>query len=392
MRVLMVNKYAYVTAGADKQCFLLTKLLREAGHEVALLSTVSERNVETDGAFVPGLVTHETRDELPARQRLQVFRNAMWNSDAVRAMKSIVHEFRPDLVHAHKLYPHLSTSLIVSARRMRLPVVQTLYDYEFMSANPLDATGGRIDRSESRSTYRLLNTATFAARRWLHAPAVSEWITVSDFVARTYAERGIDATVIYNLADADLERRPLPASDRDGIAFVGTLSAEKGVMDVLEVARQLAGERFVLAGRGPLKDVVARRAAELPNVEFRGHLDSGGVREALSSARVALIPSRWSEPGPLVALEAMAVGTPIAAYGTGGLVEYVSGTDAGLVVDPDPKLLAAACRSLLANEKKWATCSASGLRAIANDFSNEVHLRSVLDVYERAMSRCDRSI
>ena len=113
----MVNKYARVIGGADKQCMSLASALREEGHEVAFLAMESPANTELLGVFVPTSVTHETRDSLPARARARVVREAFWNSAAARAMEKLVDGFRPDVVHAHRLYPQLSVSSMAKAHR-----------------------------------------------------------------------------------------------------------------------------------------------------------------------------------------------------------------------------------------------------------------------------------
>ena len=64
-------------------------------------------------------------------------------------MERLVREFRPDVVHAHKLYPQLSVAPVVVAARHRVPVVQTLHDFELVSASLLDVRGGRLDRDET---------------------------------------------------------------------------------------------------------------------------------------------------------------------------------------------------------------------------------------------------
>jgi glycosyltransferase involved in cell wall biosynthesis len=387
MRILMINKYARITGGADKQCMSLAELLRGRGHEVAFLAMASEENIETQGLFVPTSVTHETRDSLTARERAAVFRQALWNGRAADAMKRLVRSFRPDVVHAHRLYPQLSVAPIVVARRHGVPIVQTLHDYEFLSANPFDANGGALDRRDSQIAYRTLNTITFLARRRVHVPAVNAWIAVSDYVGRVHAARHIEATVIPNFADVEQAPPPLPWNRRDGILFLGALSEEKGAYDVLELARALPEARVVIAGRGPLRSRVAVAAAELANLDFRGHLDSAEVTDAIRSARLVVVPSRWEEPGSLVSLEAMAAGTPIVAYRRGGLAEYVTSAGAGLTVEMDPRHLASACQSLLTDAERWREYAAAGIRASESTFSRETHTAAVLAVYERAAGR-----
>ena len=380
----MVNKYVYVTGGADRQCLSLARSLRVAGHEVAFLAMESPRNLETDGAFVPVVVTHETRDSLTRRERARVLRHALWSADAARAMRRLASDFAPDVVHVHRLYPQLSVAPIVEARRQRLPIVQTLHDYEFMSASALDASGRWFDAKEPKWTYRVLNTGTFAIRRHVHARAVSEWIAVSDFVARVHASHGIRATVIPNFADVDSPTHPFALEQRRGLVFLGTLSAEKCVLDVLEVARRLPDAPVVIAGRGPLASRVAADAASLPNVQFKNQLDPGAVEGVLDAARIAVIPSRWEEPFSLVAVEAMARGTPVVAFRSGGLGENVTRLGAGIAVNPAQDALTAACRTLLEDDALWSKCSTAALLASRTEFSRDAHVASVLAIYDRA--------
>jgi glycosyltransferase involved in cell wall biosynthesis len=301
-------------------------------------------------------------------------------------MHALLREFRPDVVHAHKVYPQLSVAPVVVAKRAGLPIVQTLHDYEFMAANPLDARGARLDRRESRSSYRALNAATFVVRRRVHVPAVDEWIAVSDFVAAAHVTRGISSTVIANFADVEAAAS-IPASHRQGIAFLGTLSLEKGAQDVLRLAEALPEFSVVVAGRGPLEPLVRSEAERLPNLDFRGQLDPLAATELVRSASVVVVPSRWEEPGALVALEAMAVGTPVVAYRRGGLSEYVTRGEAGLVVDADPRALVEACGSLVSDRDLWSRCSEAGLEATRTLFSRDAHTAAVLDVYARAVRR-----
>jgi glycosyltransferase involved in cell wall biosynthesis len=56
-------------------------------------------------------------------------------------------------------------------------------------------------------------------------------------------------------------------------------------------------------------------------------------RQLLASARAVLIPSRVAETSSLVAMEALACGTPVIAYRSGALPEIVDDGVTGFVVD-----------------------------------------------------------
>ena len=205
MRVVLVNKYAYVTGGADRHCLELARALRAHGHSVAFLSTASANNEETDGVFVRCGVTHATRESLRGTRAAGVALRALWNGEAAYGMKQLIDEFHPDVIHAHKLYPQLSVAPIVAAAG-RVPVVQTLHDYELVSASATDSRGGRVDREEALRAYRFLNSATLPIRRGLHVRRVSQFITVSSFVADVYKQHGIDCAVLPNFVPATASR------------------------------------------------------------------------------------------------------------------------------------------------------------------------------------------
>ncbi len=69
---------------------------------------------------------------------------------------------------------------------------------------------------------------------------------------------------------------------------------------------------------------------------------------AYAEADALLFPVRWEEPWGLVPLEAMAVGTPVVATGTGGSGEYLRDGENALVIgrDAEPSDLSGALRRL----------------------------------------------
>ena len=216
MRVLLVNKFARVTGGADRHCLDLAAALRTAGHEVALLSTSPWDAAAPAGIFLPAPVTAATRDEVGFLTAGRVARRALWNRTAAAAAACALDSFAPDVVHPHKLYPQLSVAPVVLAARRGVPVVQTLHDYEF-------ALPG-VPRLQRRAD-RLLDRALHLVRRKVHRRAVRAWLAPSHHLAALHAKRGIRAEVL------PLPTRPPPGDDspwsaRSGAVFVGRLTAE----------------------------------------------------------------------------------------------------------------------------------------------------------------------
>jgi glycosyltransferase involved in cell wall biosynthesis len=374
MRVLIVNKYAFVMGGADRHCAMLSAGLRDRGHEVMWLSTRTDWNVERAGVFVPR----------PSGASLAL--RAIWNRPASGAMRAAIERFEPDIVHAHMVYPHLSVAPLVVARRHGIPVVHTLHTYELLSANYASDRGGWIDRTDPRFRERLLNTATYPVRRLVHPATVDEFIAVSEFVANVHARRGIAARVVPS-AVATQNGVPPPAFDRRrGIVYVGRLVEEKGVRDVLDVARRLPELPVTLVGAGPLMPLVEEASSSMQNLNCTGWEQHESVQEHLRSARVLLMPSRCAETSGLAALEALACGTPVVAFPAGGLADVMRDSGGGRLVAEGGSALAAACEELHGDRAIWEAFSRRGLEAVAAHFSTERWLDGIEAVYESALA------
>ena len=387
MRILLVNKYSHVTGGADEHCLRLARGLRERGHQVAWLSTASARNLESDGSFIPPTVTHETRDSLTGRRRLGVAARTLWNPRAAIAARRLLDDFGPDLVHAHKLYPQLSVAPVLVAARRRVPVVQTLHDYELIAASLLDDRGSWLDHFEERRSYRLLNAATGLVRRSLHRSCVDRYISVSSFVAAAYRSHGVASVVIPNAAAGDPEDARPTFREREGAVFAGRLTREKGVLDVIALAERAPGLTVKVAGRGPLEAAVSAAAERLRNLMFLGWLGHEELRETLSSARVVVLPVRWADPQTRIVLEAMRAGTPVVAYDRGGLGPTVAGAGAGRVLEPSVEEMALACMELGGDESTWRLLSERGIAAVTGPYSRQAWLDATVSVYEELVAR-----
>lgn len=383
VRVVMVNRFASVAGGAEKHAVGLAALLRDRGHEVAFLSTAAMENVERSGAFVPLPGADFWRGAPPLRERAAMAATALWNRRAAAAMEALVERFRPEVAHFHDIYPQLSVAPVVVAARTAVPIVQTLHNYELISASPVDDTGGWLDRGGDAPSVRSLRTALKAVRLALHVPRVDRWVAVSRFVARAYAGHGIRADALPNFT-ALPSNGGRPFEERSGIVFAGRLTREKGVLDVISLARRLGSTPVTVIGRGPLERDVREAERELANLSYPGEVAGPEVTGRLAVARLAVIPSRWQEPAGLVALEAMAAGTPVVAYARGGLAEYVRDAGAGPVVAPDDAELAVVCRNLHGDRAAWTRFAVSGRRSVTENHSPERYAERLERVYRAA--------
>ena len=117
-----------------------------------------------------------------------------------------------------------------------------------------------------------------------------------------------------------------PARDWDwSLAYVGRLDERKGVHLAIDALRHLPdGASLTVCGSGEDDYVASLRArADGLDVRFLGAKPRAELRDVYAAADVVVFPVQWNEPWGLVPLEAMSVGRPVVASGTGGSAEYL---------------------------------------------------------------------
>jgi glycosyltransferase involved in cell wall biosynthesis len=109
------------------------------------------------------------------------------------------------------------------------------------------------------------------------------------------------------------------------------------------------------------------------------------IPEIMRALDLLLVPS-WEEPFGNVALEAMAMETPVVASDVGGLVEIVRSGEDGLLLAPkQPERWAAAIEELLAQPQLRAAMGLSGRRRVETEFAGTRYLDQVLASYQAAV-------
>lgn len=160
------------------------------------------------------------------------------------------------------------------------------------------------------------------ARIWDYSAAQrpDEIVANSHFVAsRLWHAHRRRAKVIYPPVDVDGIQ---PRLDKDDYYLsVGRLVPYKRVDLLVRAFAQMPERRLKIVGEGP--EMKALQAIRPDNVELLGYRSTGHVRALLAGARGFLFAG--TEDFGIVAVEAQAAGTPVIAYGAGGLTETIIG-------------------------------------------------------------------
>jgi glycosyltransferase involved in cell wall biosynthesis len=183
-------------------------------------------------------------------------------------------------------------------------------------------------------------------------PSSTTFCAVSRGNARSWRDQLGPLPVIYNGVDTEVFT---PGTGGGPAVWTGRLVPEKGAEHAIAAAR-LAGLPLVLAG--PIADAAWFERGVAPllggDVRYAGHLNQRQLAELVGRASVAVVTPRWNEPYGLVAAEALACGTPVAAYDRGAVAELLDGQTGRLAPADDVAHLADAMRSAQGLDRRAA--------------------------------------
>lgn len=177
------------------------------------------------------------------------------------------------------------------------------------------------------------------------------------------------------------------------VVMVAVLRPEKDHATFFEAVRLAVTEvpdaRFLVVGRGPLRDELVALAAELgvsEHVVFTG--PRSDVPALLELADVFTLTSRTIECFPMALLEAMAVGRPAVCTAVGGIPEMIDdGVTGHLVPARDPVALAKRWVELLTDPARAAEMGTAARARVAEHFTLGRSVRNAELALERTAGR-----
>ncbi len=172
------------------------------------------------------------------------------------------------------------------------------------------------------------------------------------------------------------------------IAAAGRLSPEKGFDQLIDAAAIVGardpGAGFVVFGDGPLRDNLTKQIAERG---LQGRFVLPGFRTDLALVLPACdlaVSSSHTEGLPVVVLEEMAAGLPVAATAVGGTPEVVEEGVTGLLVRPaDPAELARVVTEMLASPERARAMGRAGRRRVEQHFTFAAMAEQYLNLFQR---------
>jgi len=357
MKILLTNHFPLEGSGSGIYAQNVALELAELGHEVTCIvpDNVPE---QPDYPFQVKVVTFKAEDDGPPATDLPFnfpcftthprSNATFYELDAAQidqyrnAFQSVIDEHVAsdgcDFIHAQHLW-----LISACAANTGIPLVATCHGTDLMGyeRDPRyhDDVHALID--DAGAVVCISEQVRDDAMSKVKVPPEKARLIHNGFNDRIFKPMALDRSTV--LADFGV---PLEGVQHV-VTFVGKLTDFKGIDVLIKAApayeKALPGTVTLIIGFGALDQELRELCNEVGarNVHFLGHQPQDQVARLYNIADLSTVPSRI-EPFGLVAIEALATGTPVVATDAGGLPDFINEEVGALVPMESPEELAEA--------------------------------------------------
>jgi glycosyltransferase involved in cell wall biosynthesis len=382
-----------VIGGISPHTYNLSRSLAKTGAKVYVVT-----------CDFPGASQHETTDGVEV-YRIESYKNpapdfATWvylmNINMQKEAAALVRSLggRIDIFHAHDWL--VATAGIGLKHVFRRPFFATMHSTEIGRRNGIHTDYERmIHETEAWLTYEAWKVICcsdymISHVRWAFGLPPDKLVRVPNGVNfEVYARKENENVSQFR------SRFALPQEKI--VLFVGRLVHEKGaqvLVSAIPKVLEKINAKFVFVGNGYMKDQLSdlvRGMGIAHKVMFTGFVDDETLRKLQKCADVSVVPSLF-EPFGIVALEAMAAGSPVVVSDTGGLSEIVSHEVDGVkVFTGNPDSLSWGIIRVLTDEAFANRLRTNARRKVREKYDWDTIAQQTKTVYEAVLSEYSKS-
>lgn len=251
MKVLICHNSYQSTSGEDIVVATDTRFLRNRGIEVV---QYTRSNVETK--------------EFNLFERFTFFPNTIYSFRTVREIEALVTKEHPDVALVQNVFPLISPSVYYALHRLKVPIVQLVYNYRLICPNATLYTQGKICQRCVKGnfvhavTYKcfkesyvlsMLYASTLAMHRHVRdlAKLISAYVTPDPFVREKLIQGGFPQERIFPvLTPLDAGEYEPHYEHKGYFVYLGRIVREKGIFTVLKAMKALPKSSLFVVGGG----------------------------------------------------------------------------------------------------------------------------------------------
>jgi len=362
MKILMINQFPLTGGGSGFYTKNVAKSLVELGHEVYIIIPENKTKIEKiDGVkirpvffkrrekidgqlpFNFGCFTTHPRSSITFNKytddQLEMYINAFKN-----AIEDAIKEFKPDIIHSGHIW-----ILSNIASKYNIPTIITSHGTDIIGHNMWD----KFHKYSNEAIERCSKVITISDSNKEDVLTAFPHAKGKVIQLRNGYDQNIFERREYNKKEV-LREIGIDKDYKSIVLFSGRLVEIKGVDVLLKAAKRYEDGNIltIIAGGGMLLEPLEEQAKELglKDVVFLGNQKQEKLSILYNIADVLAVPSRIEGFG-LVAVEALACGTPVVATNQGGLPEFINEKVGALVEVEDDSALEKEISKIVSGEK-----------------------------------------
>lgn len=382
-KILMVHNYYQIGGGEHTVFTNEVELLKENGHKV--ISYTRDNNEINESLFKKILLPFST----------------IWSFKTYRDVKKIIKNENIDLVHCHNTFPLISPSVYYAARKMKIPVIQTIHNFRFLCPNALLFRHGKICENCIKnnnfrdaiinSCYRnsKIQTLVVSLMLLIHKRIGTynriNYIFLTEFNKMKFCKLiniyGDNVFIKPNFVEKrfDLIR---PKTLNNSFIFMGRLDENKGIEFLIDVWKDIKDYELHIYGDGPFKDVVIKASKEYNNIKYYGFREQKIIFEDLISSKGLLMPSGCYEGFPMTIAESYCLGIPVLSSDVGNQASIVAIAKGGCTYRLyDKGSFKEKIQDMVVNNKKY---SDNAIKYYDKNLSPQKNYKELMYIYENA--------
>lgn len=408
MQILLVNKFHYLKGGSEKYYFELADLLKEKGHEVAFFSMFNEKNIKTD---CKEYMVKNT--DMNSKNVFKAF-SVIYSKANKKKMIEALEDFKPDIVHINNFQRQLSASIIDAIKEKKIPIVFTAHDVQAvcpaitMLNNEMNicekCMGGKYKNCiKNRCNKGSILKSTIGAiegkyyrNKKIYSKKIDYIITPSEFYRKKLIEDGIPENKIEAIHNGiDIKEYEINTTDEGYALYIGRLSKEKGIINLILAFQKLKEGKLYIAGDGPEKDNILSFIKEnqlQDKIKLLGFLDKDNVKKVLSKCKFVVVPSIWYENCPYSVLETLTIGKPVIGANIGGIPELVQDNFNGFTYEYNSiDELSEKMKKLFDDEKLLYKMSKNAKEQAIALYNKERYYEKIISIYEKVIKENNKN-
>jgi len=413
-KVLIINKYHFVSGGAERYFLSIMEVLRKWGIEPIPLSINYARTLPTpyQKYFIEPIVKDgeaKIISQKPTwKEKVRLAAQAIYSESAVDAIRRIYEDHKPDIAYFLNFNNHISPSAIDACAQLGIPVVMRMSDFNLVCASNMYYRDGHpctdckkglhhavLHRCVHDSVARsLLSVLATSFHRWAgFYKKVSAFIAPTHFMRQELRELGFSDSTLHqiNTFAKPQEKKP-PNVGSPYILFFGRFARFKGADTAMQAFSRIADKRGVvfrlMGDEGDADSLRVQALAEKLNCEEIKILpferDKQKIIEAIQGSLFTVLPSENYENLPNAILESFSCARPVISTRLGSIPDIVLDQIYGLLYEyGDLQDFSAKMEWLIQNESARIEMGEKAYTAILNDYSEQQHSEKLLHVFEK---------